>query len=65
MNYIPFYNCLKCREKKRCTNCNQVITNNVNYNFCDKSCEILHIYKDSFQSLDGSLHKFLLNIDYT
>jgi hypothetical protein len=60
---IPFYNYCKYRKKRKCNHCQSIISNDTNYGFCDKKCEILYVYKDSFKSLDSSLHKYLINID--
>lgn len=59
--FIPFYNCIKCK-KKRCKTCNNPI-NNDSGSFCDKTCEIVHVYQDSFRSLDNDQHKYLTCID--
>ncbi len=60
---IPFYNCCKWKKKRRCNHCQSLISSDTNYGFCNKNCEMLYIYKDSFNSLDSSLHKFLINLD--
>lgn len=63
MKFIPFYNCIRCKKKKKCKYCDSVIKCNMSDSFCDKSCHIMHIYQDSFRSINSDQQKYLICID--